>query len=79
MKYILSGVLFRNMFCKAAKATFPAKFEEAMQDIKSVNKDACKHLMDRKPESWSRAYFTTDRACDAVENGISRCKKKTHH
>ncbi|GKF74788.1 multidrug resistance-associated protein 5, partial [Tanacetum coccineum] len=33
--------------------------------------DAYKHLMDRHPESWSRAYFTTDKACDAIENGIS--------
>ncbi|GJX97423.1 hypothetical protein Tco_0353221 [Tanacetum coccineum] len=30
------------------------------------------NLMDRHPESLSKAFFTTDKACDAVENGISR-------
>ncbi|GKE09280.1 hypothetical protein Tco_1412831 [Tanacetum coccineum] len=44
-----------------------------MKEIQSINKEAYKHLLDRQPESWSRAYFTTDKACDAVENGISEC------
>nr|GEX71052.1 hypothetical protein [Tanacetum cinerariifolium] len=35
--------------------------------------DAHKHLMERKSESWSRAFFSTDKSCDAVENGISEC------
>ena len=64
---------YRNLFWKAAKATYPAKFEKVMKEIQDVNKEAHKHLMDRHPESWSRAFFTTDKACDAVENGISEC------
>ncbi|GJX63051.1 hypothetical protein Tco_0295951 [Tanacetum coccineum] len=67
------GVLYRNLFWKAAKCTFPAKFEEVMQEIKSISGDAYKHFMDKNLQSWSRAFFTTDRACDAVENGISEC------
>ncbi|GJY16203.1 multidrug resistance-associated protein 5 [Tanacetum coccineum] len=67
------GVLYRNLFWKAAKATYPTMFEKVMKEIQCINKDAYKHLMDRHPESWSRAYFTTDKACDAVENGISEC------
>ncbi|GJW26445.1 hypothetical protein Tco_0040256 [Tanacetum coccineum] len=38
-----------------------------------ISNDAHKHLMDRHPESLSKAFFTTDKACDAVENGISEC------
>ncbi|GJR30325.1 multidrug resistance-associated protein 5 [Tanacetum coccineum] len=67
-----TGVLYRNLFWQAAKATYPTMFEKVMKEIQCINKDAYKHLMDRHPESWSRAYFTTDKACDAVENmGIS--------
>ena len=68
-----TGVLFRNLFWKAAKASYPAKFEQIMTCIKQNSKEAHKHLMDRNPESWSRAFFKTDRCCDAVENGISEC------
>ncbi|GJU33170.1 hypothetical protein Tco_1176759 [Tanacetum coccineum] len=68
-----NGVVYRNLFWKAAKATYPAKFERIMSEMKSVSMDAHKHLMERKPKSWSRAFFSTDKACDAVENGISEC------
>ncbi|GJT70278.1 multidrug resistance-associated protein 5 [Tanacetum coccineum] len=44
-----TGVLYRNLFWQATKATYPTMFEK------------------------SRAYFTTDKACDAVENRISEC------
>ncbi|GKA00910.1 multidrug resistance-associated protein 5 [Tanacetum coccineum] len=44
--------------------------------ISDQHKDDYKNtLMDRHPESWSRAYFTTDKACDAVENGISEYQR----
>lgn len=68
-----TGVLFRNLFWKAAKATYPAKFDEVMKELQNVSKEAHKHLMDRNPQSWSRAFFLTDKACDAIENGISEC------
>ncbi|GJY01988.1 multidrug resistance-associated protein 5 [Tanacetum coccineum] len=68
-----TGVQYRNLFWKAAKATYPTRFNKVMKEIQSINKEAYKHLMDRQPESWSRAYFSTDKACDAVENGISEC------
>ena len=68
-----TGVLFRTLFWRAAKATYPSKFEKVMNEIKNHSKEAHQHLMDKHPESWSRAFFVTDRACDAVENGISEC------
>ncbi|GJT92873.1 transposase, MuDR, plant [Tanacetum coccineum] len=55
----------QNLFWKAAKATYPTRFNKVMKEIQSINKEAYKHLMDRQPESWSRAYFSTDKACDA--------------
>ena len=67
------GVEYRNLFWKAARATYPSRFERIMGQIQSVSKEAYTHLMERHPETWSMAFFKTDKACDAVENGISEC------
>ncbi|GKD71753.1 uncharacterized protein Tco_1325843, partial [Tanacetum coccineum] len=68
-----NGVVYMNLFWKATKATYPTMFEKIMSEMKSVSIDAHKHLMEMKLESWSRAFFSTNKACDAVENGISEC------
>ncbi|GJR86440.1 transposase, MuDR, plant [Tanacetum coccineum] len=61
-----------NLFWKA-KATYPTRFEKVMKHIQSITKEAYKHLMDRQLESWNKAYFTTNKACDFVENENSEC------
>ncbi|CAI9274890.1 unnamed protein product [Lactuca saligna] len=38
--------------------------------MKGLNNDACDNLMKRNPKTWCRAYFVTDKACEAIENGI---------
>ncbi|GKC84701.1 transposase, MuDR, plant, partial [Tanacetum coccineum] len=72
IKAAKQGAIHESVW-KAAKATYPIRFEKVMKEIQSINREAYKYLMDRQPESWSRAYFTTYKACDAVENGISEC------
>ncbi|GKC33188.1 hypothetical protein Tco_1040482 [Tanacetum coccineum] len=42
----------------------------------NISKEAHKHLMERNPKSWSRAYLRTYRACDAVENRISEMLRR---
>ncbi|XP_076921987.1 uncharacterized protein LOC143583616 [Bidens hawaiensis] len=42
-----------------------------MDKIKSINTEAYSHLIERDPNTWSRACFEVDRACESVENGIS--------
>lgn len=32
-----SGVAFRNLFCGAAKATYPAEFEEVVDEVMRYN------------------------------------------
>nr|GEW89042.1 hypothetical protein [Tanacetum cinerariifolium] len=66
-----TGVQFRNLFWKAAKAIYPAKFERVMTVIRDISKKAHTHLMERNTESWSRAYIRTDISCDVIENGIT--------
>ena len=42
-----------------------------MNEIKKIEPLAYDHLMERDPKTWSKAFFQTDRACDAYENGVS--------
>ena len=67
-----SGMHYRNLFWKASKATYLAAFDDAMIEIKAINLEAHKFLMDKKPKTWSRAFQKTESVCD-VENGMSEC------
>ncbi|CAI9288541.1 unnamed protein product [Lactuca saligna] len=65
------GQVFKKILWYAVAATTPAKFEQHMNEIKKLEPLAYDHLMERDPKTWSKAFFQTDRACDAYENGIS--------
>ncbi|KAJ9545219.1 hypothetical protein OSB04_024926 [Centaurea solstitialis] len=52
-----TGVLFKNLFWKASKATYPEKFMQVMEEIKQADHQAYDYLMKTDPKSWSRAYL----------------------
>ncbi|KAJ9561399.1 hypothetical protein OSB04_006559 [Centaurea solstitialis] len=66
-----SGLEFRNLFWKAAKASYPLEFERVMNEIRMFHKGAHDYLIKREPKTWSRAFFDTYSCCEAVENGFS--------
>ncbi|KAL4571792.1 hypothetical protein LXL04_018557 [Taraxacum kok-saghyz] len=66
-----NGVDYKKLFWDATMSTTESSFVGIMEELKALNGNAYKHLMTRKPESWSRAFFSEGRACEAVENGIS--------
>ncbi|KAJ9565641.1 hypothetical protein OSB04_001607 [Centaurea solstitialis] len=70
-KYI--RIQFRTLFWAASKAGTPEEFQCVMQEIKDLSHQAFNHLMERRPNTWSRAFFKTETSCDAVENGVSDC------
>lgn len=65
------GEFFKITFWKAAKSTTEQDFEFFMKQIRDVSEPAYVYLKDKGPKTWSRAFFQVDRACDAVENGVS--------
>ncbi|CAI9264623.1 unnamed protein product [Lactuca saligna] len=65
------GQQFSKLFWYAAASTTQVKFEQHMNEIKKLEPLAYDHLMERDPKSWSKAFFETDRACDAYEYGVS--------
>ncbi|GJV75696.1 hypothetical protein Tco_1507280 [Tanacetum coccineum] len=68
---VYSGVLFRNLFWQASKASYHQKFKSTMEEIKTASAGAYQYLVDKDPCTWSRAYFKEGMDCDAVENGLS--------
>ncbi|CAI9265482.1 unnamed protein product [Lactuca saligna] len=70
-KGLLEAVKERVPAAEHRQSTTPAKFEQHMNEIKKLEPLAYDHLMERDPKTWSKAFFQTDRACDAYENGIS--------
>nr|KAJ0202336.1 hypothetical protein LSAT_V11C600306090 [Lactuca sativa] len=66
------GQQFSKLFWYVATFTTHAKFEQHMNEIKKLEPLAYDHLMERDPKTWSKAFFQTDKACDAYENGVSK-------
>nr|KAJ0189577.1 hypothetical protein LSAT_V11C800415920 [Lactuca sativa] len=68
-----TGVDFKNMFWATSFSIVESEFLRKMDDIKEVNPSAYEHFLARDPHTWCRAYFRTEVACEAVENGIAEC------
>ena len=60
------------MMWKAAKATYPQEWERQMRDIKNVNLEAYKYLMQIPPRFWSKSRFTPGPKCDTLLNNMSK-------
>ncbi|CAI9289987.1 unnamed protein product [Lactuca saligna] len=66
-----TGVEFRRLFWRAAKAITDSNFRSYMREIRTMSTKAYEHLIERDPITWCRAFFEPQTCCDAVENGIS--------
>lgn len=70
-KKTYNGVDYKRLFWGAATSTTEASFLSVMEELKAKNSSAYQYLIDKDPDTWSRAFFAEGRACEAVENGIS--------
>ena len=66
-----SGLQFQRFFWAAASSALQQQFEHNMEQIRLLDQSAYDYLVQRNPNSWSRAFFAMDRRCAAFENGIS--------
>ncbi|GJV17739.1 hypothetical protein Tco_1363062 [Tanacetum coccineum] len=64
------GLHFKSLFWGAASATLKHVFDEKMRLLSNLNDHAHKWLVERDPNTWSRAFFQMDRSCGAFENRI---------
>ncbi|XP_040952768.1 uncharacterized protein [Gossypium hirsutum] len=70
------GQVMRFTYWKAAKATFPRQFKEAMSEMRSLSESAEAWLRDKDPRTWSRAHFSTRCKSDLLLNNNSECFNK---
>ncbi|KAF7844681.1 putative transcription factor interactor and regulator CCHC(Zn) family [Senna tora] len=62
------GQTLKEILWKAAKATYPAEWERAILEMKAVDEEAYKHLIQTPPRYWSKSRFQTTQRCDALLN-----------
>ena len=60
----------QKLFWQAASTSVQDKFYSKMEELKVVNQEAYDYLIQRNPNSWSRAFFSVDSKCPNFENGI---------
>ncbi|PWA76341.1 hypothetical protein CTI12_AA235510 [Artemisia annua] len=65
-----SGVELQRLFWQAASTTVQDNFYSKMDEMKVVNQEAYDYLIQRNPNSWSRAFFCLESKCPNFENGI---------
>ena len=64
------GVLIREFFWKAAKATYLQEYERIMDELKEIDKGAYNWLQDHSTTIWSRHMFRGDAMSDTVLNNM---------
>lgn len=63
-----SGVELQTLFWQAASTTIETKFYFKMDEIKKMSQ--YDYLLQRDPNTWSRAFFSLETKCASFENGI---------
>jgi len=65
------GKKLKELMWRAAKATYPNAWMDAMKEIKAINPEAFKYLIKIPVRHWSRSYFKPDNKCDTLVNNMS--------
>ena len=64
------GLLIRELFWRAAKATYAQEFEKAMNEMKDIDKGAYFWLKRYTTIIWARHMFRGDGLSDTILNNI---------
>lgn len=52
------GLKLKELMWRAAKATYPQAWEREMRELRAVNEEAFKYLIQIPPRYWSKSRFT---------------------
>jgi hypothetical protein len=64
------GILIKELFWRAAQATYIQEFEKVMSELKEVDIGAHKWLEEVLVKTWSRSKFTRNAKSDALLNNM---------
>nr|GEV95767.1 hypothetical protein CTI12_AA098400 [Tanacetum cinerariifolium] len=66
-----SRLQYQRLFWAATSCTLEQQFELIIDHMRQIDKTAYDYLIQRNPNSWSRAFFEMDTRCAAFEKEIS--------
>lgn len=64
-------MLLRNLFYAINKATNQVDFIQALNDVKVVDKNAYKRILNNNVTCWLRNFFKTNMKSDHITNNMS--------
>uniref|UniRef100_A0A2N9HNE0 CCHC-type domain-containing protein n=1 Tax=Fagus sylvatica TaxID=28930 RepID=A0A2N9HNE0_FAGSY len=67
------GILIKELFWRAAQATYIQEFEKVMSELKEVDVGAHKWLEELPLKTWTRSKFTGNAKSDALLNNMCEC------
>ncbi|WOL11594.1 hypothetical protein Cni_G20358 [Canna indica] len=65
------GGQYKKLLWWAAWSTYEEDFKDHLKEIGRMNVDAAISLLKYPPQTWCRAYFTTNCKNDTVDNNFS--------
>ncbi|GMY06045.1 hypothetical protein FCV25MIE_01284 [Fagus crenata] len=68
-----SGILIKELFWRAAQATYIQEFEKVISELKEVDVGAHKWLEGLPLKTWTRSKFTGNAKSDALLNNMCEC------
>ncbi|XP_021754670.1 uncharacterized protein LOC110719977 [Chenopodium quinoa] len=69
------GLFYRRGFWKIAKSTTENGFKRNMELFAAISLPAAKGLLKRNYKKWVRAFLTTTRTCESIENNMNEVFK----
>jgi hypothetical protein len=67
------GILIKELFWRAVKATYIKEFEKVMSELKEVDVGVHKWLEELPLKTWTRSKFTGNAKSDALLNNMCEC------
>ena len=64
------GVLIRDMFWRAAKATYKQEFDRVMDELKEIDTDTHRWLNSHSTTKWAKHMFSQDGLTDTILNNM---------
>ncbi|KAL5709591.1 hypothetical protein ACHQM5_020261 [Ranunculus cassubicifolius] len=72
-----TGTQLKALFWAAAKSGTPQEFDYHIGKINEISEAAAQYLLAHHPESWSRAFFSYNSSCEAVDNNMAETFNST--
>ncbi|XP_059454848.1 uncharacterized protein LOC132185016 [Corylus avellana] len=67
------GLALKEQLWSATSSYTEYHFNDHMEELKKMNKDAYEYLSNVDPSGWSRAWFSDYSKCDLLVNNICEC------